>query len=110
MRGQVNTKARNIAGEEMTKQDLSVLLNNMEQFRWARLYEADTTTGKQRLQEAKKKIIKPEDLRISATLELRKLSSTLWSALNWGTSKALMLYVLLHADCSCYFLSITSPM
>lgn len=88
---QVGTHLSNTEGELRERAEIVQALNNMQAFQWARLYEADTTSGQGRLREITRGLMSAEKIRKSATLELRKLSSSLWGAFNWGAWEALCL-------------------
>ena len=59
---QVGTHLSNTEGELRERAEIVQALNNMQAFQWARLYEADTTSGQGRLREITRGLMSAEKI------------------------------------------------
>ena len=81
---QVAAKAGNTASEEMSRQELLKVLNNVGLYHYTRFFEEGDSTGKERLAKIRKKIQTADKIRKASAQAVIKLSSALNAGAGWG--------------------------
>ena len=81
---QVAPSAKNSAAEEFTRSELLRVLGNLQLYQYARFFESEDSTGKQRLKQLKGNLQTPDKIRKASSTAVLKLSSALNGGAGWG--------------------------